>query len=354
MAAKPAPAGRPEPLVGHPRYEKIKDLNSGTFGFVQLARDKLTGETWAVKFIERGDKITKYVEREIINHRCLVHPHIVQFREVFLTPTHLCIVMEYAPGGDMFEYVVKKNGLREDEARWFFQQLIVGLDYCHRMGVVNRDIKLENTLLDSSPRPLVKICDFGYSKHEKFQSAPGSRVGTPAYLAPEVILTTKGKTYDGKIADIWSCGVMLYVMLVGAYPFERPEDKHDNQKLQKMIQRILHVDYHIPPHVRASEDCKDLLSKILVADPHKRITIDGIYNHKWYLKGLPPGVREMNDRVQPPPEGLQSVAEIKQLIEEARHVGVGAPGYVNPVETDEYIDDAMDNMYDEGSLDYND
>ena len=105
-----------------------------------------------------------------------------------------------------------------------------------QQGVVNRDIKLENTLLDSSPRPLVKICDFGYSKHEKFQSAPGSRVGTPAYLAPEVILTTRGKTYDGKVADIWSCGVMLYVMLVGAYPFERPEDKHDNQKLQKMIQ----------------------------------------------------------------------------------------------------------------------
>ena len=262
-------------------------------------------------------QITKYVEREILNHRCLVHPHIVQFKEVrcarararswrrrrvaavfahththtptnapdththptqpkkskvFLTPVYLGIAMEFASGGDMFEYVVKKNGLREDEARWFYQQLIVGLDYCHRMvcerawrggvcvcvlapaalcffsaaaaaasppplkrrptthvtahtapthtprtntttnhrhtlhyttphyqGVVNRDIKLENTLLDSSPRPLVKICDFGYSKRENFQSAPGSRVGTPAYLAPEVILTTRGKTYDGKV-----------------------------------------------------------------------------------------------------------------------------------------------------------
>lgn len=341
-------------MQGNPRYEKIKDLNSGTFGFVQLARDRVTGEVWAIKFIERGEKITKYVEREIINHRLLVHPHIVQFREVFLTPTHLAISMEFAPGGDMFEYVVKKNGLREDEARWFFQQLIVGLDYCHRMGVVNRDIKLENTLLDSSPRPLVKICDFGYSKHEKFQSAPGSRVGTPAYLAPEVILTTKGKTYDGKIADVWSCGVMLYVMLVGAYPFERPEDKHDNQKLQKMIQRILHVDYHIPSHIKLSDDCRDLLGKILVPDPLKRITIDGIYNHRWYLKGLPPGVREMNDRLQPPPEGLQSVEEVKRLIEEARKVGVGMGGLVAGVETDEYIDDAMDGMYESTSLDYND
>lgn len=341
---------KPEPLEGHPRYEKIRDLNSGTFGFVQLARDKQSGELTAIKFIERGDKVTKYVEREIDNHRCLVHPHIVQFKEVFLTSNHLGIAMEFAPGGDMFEYVVKKNGLREDEARWFFQQLIVGLDYCHRMGVVNRDIKLENTLLDASPRPLVKICDFGYSKHEKFQSAPGSRVGTPAYLAPEVILTTRGKTYDGKIADVWSCGVMLYVMLVGAYPFERPEDKHDNQKLQKMIQRILHVDYTIPAHVRISDECRDLLKKILVANEKERITVDGIYNHPWYCKNLPPGVREMNDRPAPTPEGMQTQEQIHKLIADARRVGSAAPGAYQ--ETDEYIDDAMDS-WNEASLDYN-
>jgi serine/threonine-protein kinase SRK2 len=101
------------------------------------------------------------VEREILNHRQLVHPHIVQFKEVFLTQRYLCIAMEYAAGGDMFEYVVRKGGLRESEARWFFQQLVIAIDYTHRMGVANRDIKLENTLLDGSPRPLIKICDFG-------------------------------------------------------------------------------------------------------------------------------------------------------------------------------------------------
>ncbi|GFH29451.1 sulfur stress regulator, partial [Haematococcus lacustris] len=126
-------AGRPEPLEGHPKYIKLKDLNSGTFGFVQLCQDRTTGELVAIKFIERGAKVTKYVEREIINHRSLMHPHIVQFKEVFLTNIYLGIAMEYAPGGDMFEYVVRKNGLREDEARWFLQQLIVGLDYCHKM-----------------------------------------------------------------------------------------------------------------------------------------------------------------------------------------------------------------------------
>eukprot|EP00201_Polytomella_parva_P023945 CAMPEP_0175046964 /NCGR_PEP_ID=MMETSP0052_2-20121109/5328_1 /TAXON_ID=51329 ORGANISM="Polytomella parva, Strain SAG 63-3" /NCGR_SAMPLE_ID=MMETSP0052_2 /ASSEMBLY_ACC=CAM_ASM_000194 /LENGTH=141 /DNA_ID=CAMNT_0016310779 /DNA_START=1343 /DNA_END=1768 /DNA_ORIENTATION=- len=139
-------------------------------------------------------------------------------------------------------------------------------------------------------------------------------------------------------------------MLVGAYPFERPEDKHDNQKLQKMIQRILHVEYHVPSHVKLSDDCRDLLARILVADPHRRITVDDIYSHRWFMRGLPPGVREMNDRPQPPPDGLQTVEEIKRLIEESRKVG--HPGFVAGVETDEYIDDAMDNLY-ESSLDYN-
>jgi len=189
--------------------------------------------------------VSKYVEREILNHRRLVHPHIIRFKEVILTDVHICIVMEYAEGGDMFDYVLKRGGLREHEARWFFQQVIVATDYVHQMGMANRDIKLENTLMDLSPKPLIKLCDFGYSKHEKLQSAPGSRVGTPAYLAPEVISTLKGDTYDGKIADIWSCGVMLYVMLTGSYPFERQGDKTSASKLQLMIARILKVDYKV-------------------------------------------------------------------------------------------------------------
>jgi serine/threonine-protein kinase SRK2 len=328
-----------EPLgADHPKYKKVRDLNSGTFGFVELAMDKTTGQQVAIKFIERGDKVTKYVEREIQNHRTLMHPHIVQFKEAFLTPQYLAIAMEFASGGDMFEHVVRKGGLKESEARWFFQQLIVGVDYVHKMGVANRDIKLENTLLDGSPRPLVKICDFGYSKHEKFQSAPGSRVGTPAYLAPEVIMTTKGQTYDGKIADIWSCGVMLYVMLVGAYPFERPEDKHDNQKLQKMIQRILRVEYEFPPHVRVSRECKDLLKNILVPDPASRYTVEDIQRHPWYLKDLPPGVKEMNDNLPPPAPGLQTAEDIARIVRQAQHPPAGPAGW----DQDEYIDDAMD------------
>lgn len=316
---------------------------------MQLALDRTTGRQVAIKFIERGDKVTKYVEREIVNHRQLVHPHIIQFKEVFLTQRHLGIAMEYAAGGDMFEYVVRKGGLRESEARWFFQQLIVAVDYIHRMGVASRDIKLENTLLDSSPRPLIKICDFGYSKHEKYQSAPGSRVGTPAYLAPEVIMTTKGKTYDGKIADIWSCGVMLFVMLVGAYPFERPEDKSDPQKLQKMIQRILKVEYEWPPHMatKLSSECRDIMTKLLVADPKKRISIPELQDHPWYMKDLPPGVKEMNDNIRLPPAGTQTEEEIRSVVREAQ-----SGSHLNPSGwEDDYIDDTMDaEEYSDGGL----
>eukprot|EP00798_Chlamydomonas_sp_ICE-L_P021102 gene21102-27990_t len=265
--AKPAPLSE----VGAPtKYEKIRDLNSGTFGFVQLCKDKTNGLSVAIKFIERGEKITKYVEREIVNHRQLIHPHIVQFKE---------------------------------------------------------------------------ICDFGYSKSEKFQSAPGSRVGTPAYLAPEVILTTKGKNYDGKPADVWSSGVMLYVMLVGAYPFERPEDKHDSQKLQKMIQRILKVDFKMPSHIKVSDACKDLFSRILVSDPLKRISIEEIYRHPWYTKNLPPGVTEMNKRPMPQPQGMQPEEAVRSIIKEAA-VAHGASLGAG-VETDEYIDDAMENYEDD-------
>lgn len=317
-----------DPLVGHPRYHKVRDLNSGTFGFVVLALDRWVGEHVAIKFLSRGDKVTKYVHREILNHRRLHHPHIIQMKEVFLTPKCLAIVMEFAPGGDMYQHVLTRRGLLESDARWFFQQLVIALDYCHKMGVANRDIKLENTLLDDSPRPLIKLCDFGYSKHEKYQSAPGSRVGTPAYIAPEVILTTKGKTYDGKVADVWACGVMLYVMLVAKYPFRRTEDDalRPANKLHVMLQRILEVNYELPASLQVSAECRDLLSRILVAEPAKRISIAGIMQHPWYCQDLPEGVRAMNDQLVPPDvgqqethfPGQQSLKEIDRIVHETQ------------------------------------
>ncbi|XP_050935366.1 serine/threonine-protein kinase SRK2E-like isoform X3 [Cucumis melo] len=281
------------------RYELVRDIGSGNFGVARLMRDKHTDELVAVKYIERGDKIDENVQREIINHRSLRHPNIVKFKEVVLTPTHLAIVMEYASGGELFERICNAGRFSEDEdnlisafkfcyakARFFFQQLISGVSYCHAMEVCHRDLKLENTLLDGSPAPRLKICDFGYSKSSVLHSQPKSTVGTPAYIAPEVLLK---KEYDGKIADVWSCGVTLYVMLVGAYPFEDPEDP---KNFRKTIQRILNVQYSIPDYVHISPDCCHLMSRIFVADPakgwsgDKRCLVDNELFHHMHVEDI--------------------------------------------------------------------
>ncbi|KAK6258842.1 Protein kinase domain - like 10 [Theobroma cacao] len=271
------------------RYEILKDIGSGNFGVAKLVRDKWSGGLYAVKYIERDSKIDEHVQREIMNHRSLKHPNIIRFKEVLLTPTHLAIVMEYAAGGELFERICNAGRFSEDEARFFFQQLISGVSYCHAMSSV-------------------------------FHSQPKSTVGTPAYIAPEVL---SRKEYDGKIADVWSCGVTLYVMLVGAYPFEDPEDPRN---FRKTIQRILSVHYSIPDYVRVSKECRHLLSRIFVSNPEKRITIPEIKQHPWFLKNLPTefvegeggnlGTEEENDQ-------SQSIEEILSIIDEARKPGEG-------------------------------
>ncbi|KAI3803888.1 hypothetical protein L1987_32052 [Smallanthus sonchifolius] len=298
------------------KYELVKDIGSGNFGVARLMRNKVTKELVAMKYIERGHKIDENVAREIINHRSLRHPNIIRFREVVLTPTHLAIVMEYAAGGELFERICNAGRFSEDEARYFFQQLISGVHYCHFMQICHRDLKLENTLLDGSPAPRLKICDFGYSKSSLLHSRPKSTVGTPAYIAPEVL---SRREYDGKTADVWSCGVTLYVMLVGAYPFE---DQEDPKNFRKTIQRIMAVQYKIPDYVHISQDCRHLLSRIFVANASRRITLKEIKSHPWFLKNLP---RELTEpaqaayyRKENPTFSPQSVEDIMKIVEEAR------------------------------------
>ncbi|KAE8009041.1 hypothetical protein FH972_005499 [Carpinus fangiana] len=239
------------------KYELVKDIGSGNFGVARLMRNKETKELVAMKYIERG-------------HR----------------------------------------------ARYFFQQLISGVCYCHSMQICHRDLKLENTLLDGSPAPRLKICDFGYSKSSLLHSRPKSTVGTPAYIAPEVL---SRREYDGKLADVWSCGVTLYVMLVGAYPFEDPQDP---KNFRKTINRIMAVQYKIPDYVHISQDCKHLLSRIFVPNPLKRIKIKEIKSHPWFLKNLP---RELTEAAQAmyyerenPSFSLQCVEDIMKIVEEAK------------------------------------
>ncbi|KAL3614176.1 Serine/threonine-protein kinase srk2e [Castilleja foliolosa] len=322
------------------RYELVRDIGSGNFGVARLMRDRQTNELVAVKYIERGEKIDANVQREIINHRSLRHPNIVRFKEVILTPTHLAIVMEYASGGELFERICNAGRFSEDEARFFFQQLISGVSYCHSMQICHRDLKLENTLLDGSPAPRLKICDFGYSKSSVLHSQPKSTVGTPAYIAPEVLLK---KEYDGKIADVWSCGVTLYVMLVGAYPFEDPGEP---KNFRKTIQRILNVQYSIPDYVHISPECHHLISRIFVADPSKRITMPEIKNQNWFLKNLPTDLMDNNttnnNQFEEPEQPMQSDDEIMQIITEATipPAGTNIPNQYLTGSLD--IDDEMD------------
>ncbi|KVH95231.1 Protein kinase, ATP binding site-containing protein [Cynara cardunculus var. scolymus] len=269
------------------KYEPLKELGSGNFGVARLVRDKKTKELFAVKYIERGKK-----------------------------------------------------------ARFFFQQLISGVSYCHSMEICHRDLKLENTLLDGSPSPRLKICDFGYSKSGLLHSQPKSTVGTPAYIAPEVL---SRKEYDGKIADVWSCGVTLYVMLVGAYPFEDPEDPRNFRKT---------IGYSIPDYVRVSADCRHLLSHVFVANPSKRITIAEIKKHPWFLKNMPKELVEgekTNYENGSGDQSLQSVDQINRIIQEAKVPSEGSTttggqveigGSMDPDEEDFDLENEIDDSGD--------
>jgi len=299
---------RPEPLEGHPRYLKVRDLNWGTSGFVQLAVDTQTGDQMAIKFINRGrqhvDVNMREISRELLNQRmCALHPNIVQLREVFLTEEFLAVAMEFADGGDLSEYIDSQfskgvDYMSEDDARWIFQQLIVAVDYCHRLGIANRDIKLDNMLLHGPwPRPVLKLCDFGFSKNEVVQSVSKSTCGTPEYMAPEVLFESK---YNGQDADVWSCGVSLYVLLTGVFPFSRPTDEGEgeggNTRLMRhMFRRIIAGDYWPVPEL--SPEAQHLIHHIFRPNPAERCTTEDIMAHPWFTRNLDPNLAALNDRL---------------------------------------------------------
>jgi serine/threonine-protein kinase SRK2 len=297
------------------RYEPAhggKVLGAGNFGTAKLMRSVATGELVAIKYIERGDKIDENVKRELTNHRLLTHPNVVRFVEVLLTERHLAIVMEYAAGGELFDRILSKGKFSEDEARYFFQQLISGVGHCHAKGVAHRDLKLENTLLDGGAVPRLKICDFGYSKNSLIDSDPKSTVGTPAYIAPEVL---DRKAYDGKSADVWSCGVTLYVMLCGRYPFE---DRREPRNIRSTFQKIKSCDYAIPSNVHISAACLDLIQRIFVVDVSKRIDIAGIRAHPWFTTNLPRELLDIECADDDNVISSMSMADIEAIVEEAK------------------------------------
>ncbi|XP_071734180.1 CBL-interacting serine/threonine-protein kinase 25-like [Rutidosis leptorrhynchoides] len=260
------------------KYEMGRLLGQGTFAKVYYARDLVSSESVAVKVVKienvRKQGLMEQITREIAVMRLVRHPNIVQIKEVMATKTKIFIVMEYVKGGELFAKVIKGR-LKEDLARKYFKQLISAIDYCHSRDVCHRDLKPENLLLDENED--LKVSDFGLSALPEQLMNDGmlhTQCGTPAYVAPEVL---RKKGYDGPKADIWSCGVILYVLLAGCLPFREDNVMH-------MYKKIFKAEYEFPPWF--SPDARRLIMKLLVVDPAKRITISQITRTSWFLRGL--------------------------------------------------------------------
>lgn len=279
-----------KPSVLTDKYDVGRLLGQGTFAKVYYGRSILTNQSVAIKMIDK-EKVMKVglieqIKREISVMRIARHPNVVELYEVMATKTRIYFVMEYCRGGELFNKVAKGK-LRDDVAWKYFYQLINAVDFCHSREVYHRDIKPENLLLDDNEN--LKVSDFGLSALADCKRQDGllhTTCGTPAYVAPEVI---NRKGYDGTKADIWSCGVVLFVLLAGYLPF------HDSN-LMEMYRKIGKADFKAPSWF--APEVRRLLCKMLDPNPETRITIARIRESSWFRKGLHMKQKKMEKRVK--------------------------------------------------------
>ncbi|XBJ19295.1 hypothetical protein VPH35_010284 [Triticum aestivum] len=262
------------------RYELGRVLGHGTFAKVYHARHADTGETVAIKVLDKEKALraglVPHIKREITILRRVRHPNIVRLFEVMATKSKIYFVMEFVRGGELFARVAKGR-LKEDTARRYFQQLISAVGFCHARGVFHRDLKPENLLVDE--RGDLKVSDFGLSAVADQFHPDGllhTFCGTPSYVAPEM-LARRG--YDGAKADIWSCGVILFVLMAGYLPF------HD-QNLMAMYRKIYRGEFRCPRWF--SRDLTSLLNRLLDTNPETRITMAEVMQSRWFQKGFRP------------------------------------------------------------------
>ncbi|EAR87771.2 Serine/Threonine kinase domain protein (macronuclear) [Tetrahymena thermophila SB210] len=270
-------------------FEIGQTIGRGTFGKVKLGIHKITNEKVAVKVLDKDKLIDsadkKRLQREISILRKIRHPNIIQLYEIIETPRQLYLFMEYAPNGELFDYIVKRTRLSERQASKFLQQIINGIEYMSKIGVVHRDLKPENLLLDHNYN--IKIVDFGLSNTYKDNEKLKTACGSPCYAAPEMVA---GKPYNGLQTDIWSSGVILYAMLCGYLPFE-------DQNTSVLYKKIMNQDPVLPSFL--SSNSKGILSGILTKDPEKRYNIQDIRLHPFckerepILQGIIVGVHEI-------------------------------------------------------------
>ncbi|XP_037393798.1 MAP/microtubule affinity-regulating kinase 3 isoform X15 [Pygocentrus nattereri] len=262
-----------QPHIGN--YRLLKTIGKGNFAKVKLARHILTGREVAIKIIDKTQLNPTSLQklfREVRIMKILNHPNIVKLFEVIETEKTLYLVMEYASGGEVFDYLVAHGRMKEKEARAKFRQIVSAVQYCHQKHIVHRDLKAENLLLDADMN--IKIADFGFSNEFTLGNKLDTFCGSPPYAAPELF---QGKKYDGPEVDVWSLGVILYTLVSGSLPF-------DGQNLKELRERVLRGKYRIPFYM--STDCENLLKRFLVLNPAKRGTLEQIMKDRWINAGF--------------------------------------------------------------------
>ncbi|XP_061593499.1 serine/threonine-protein kinase BRSK2-like isoform X9 [Cololabis saira] len=255
-------------------YRLEKTLGKGQTGLVKLGVHCVTCQKVAIKIVNReklSESVLMKVEREIAILKLIEHPHVLKLHDVYENKKYLYLVLEHVSGGELFDYLVKKGRLTPKEARKFFRQIISALDFCHSHSICHRDLKPENLLLDEKNN--IRIADFGMASLQVGESLLETSCGSPHYACPEVI---RGEKYDGRKADAWSCGVILFALLVGALPFD---DDNLRNLLEKVKLGVFHMPHFIPP------DCQNLLRGMIEVDAGKRLTLEQIQKHTWYLAG---------------------------------------------------------------------
>jgi len=286
--------------VGH--YDLEKTIGQGQFGKVKLARHVLTGSRVAVKIIVKSkldEETLKKVYREVRIMKELNHPNIIRLYEVIETEKVLFLVMEYASGGEVLDFIITHGKLNESQARKFFYQIVSAVDYCHKHYVIHRDIKCENLLLDADLN--IKIIDFGLSNCFTPGHLMNTFCGSPTYCAPELIQRIE---YKGPEIDIWSMGVVLFVLVCGYLPF-------DAKDFQTLFRKILRGNYLLSPAV--SKECGSLIAAMLEGDPSKRITVEGIYEHPWFDRGSL-SQEDLEALLSLPPPIVSDISEIDSEI----------------------------------------
>uniref|UniRef100_A0A8C7PHE3 Protein kinase domain-containing protein n=1 Tax=Oncorhynchus mykiss TaxID=8022 RepID=A0A8C7PHE3_ONCMY len=243
-------------------------------GLVKLGIHCVTCQKVAIKIVNReklSESVLMKVEREIAILKLIEHPHVLKLHDVYENKKYLYLVLEHVSGGELFDYLVKKGRLTPKEARKFFRQIISALDFCHSHSICHRDLKPENLLLDEKNN--IRVADFGMASLQVGDSLLETSCGSPHYACPEVI---RGEKYDGRKADVWSCGVILFALLVGALPFD---DDNLRNLLEKVKLGVFHMPHFIPP------DCQNLLRGMIEVDATKRLTLEQIQKHNWYIGG---------------------------------------------------------------------